>query len=128
MGRIGGYVARRRRLHGSTRLAVPVGPVPGRGGLTALADRQDGRDKFMAQTWGHGSAEAGGCPTTGWPWGAATRRRQSCLLGPRLASAHPDDGAAVISRKIRLIRRLLLCHSSHPVKNCRTTAPGPGCW
>src|SRR3546814_12607782 len=24
MGRIGGYVARRRRLHGSTRLAVPV--------------------------------------------------------------------------------------------------------
>src|SRR3546814_1094347 len=68
MGRIGGYVARRRRLHGSTRLAVPVGPVPGRGGLTALADRQDGRDKFMAQTWGHGSAEAGGCPATGWPW------------------------------------------------------------
>src|SRR3546814_5548023 len=41
MGRIGGYVALRRLLHGSTRL-VPVRPVPDRGGLTALADRTDG--------------------------------------------------------------------------------------
>src|SRR3546814_17648236 len=91
MGRIGGYVARRRRLHGSTRLAVPVGPVPGRGDLTALADRQDGRDKFMAQTWGHGSAEAGGCLTTGWPGGAANRRRHSCLIWTHLARANPAD-------------------------------------